>query len=92
MSDAVGGLGGVAGLDAPGAPGGGLALPRLHAGDEGAVDGPPGHTHRAVDDAHVLGPSPEDGVFIGLGGVALLRGDETGGDLHPGGPQAPEPS
>ena len=34
-----------------------------------------------MDDAHIFGPSRQQDIFIGLAGVALVGGDEAGGEL-----------
>ena len=73
---------GVAGLKTPGAVLGREAFAlgqRLH---QRGVQGAAGHSHRAVDDAHILRLCRQQHVLVGLGGIALVGGDKAGGKLH----------
>ena len=52
---------------------------RLH---QRGVQRAAGHSHRAVDDAHILRLCRQQHILVGLGGVALVGGDKAGSKLH----------
>ena len=55
--------------------------------DQGGAHRTAGHPNRAVDDGQILLPGLEQHVLEALGGVALISGDEAGGQLDPRCPQ-----
>ena len=55
--------------------------------DQGGAHRAARHPNGAVDDGQILIPGLEKHVLEALGGVALISGDETGGQLDPRRPQ-----